>query len=385
MAYIKLASELPSWFNINNYRIDKNKMKAELFLEQIIYRKTFIDLFQNPEFLVPIQIDAKTYPNSSMHEFGSIPYILIDQLTCQKRRIFDPDSRSSSQFEKIVNYAYSKLQVDPLLLSGFGDLQHDYEFAWIYCIRRLLSDYRRYELSPVKDISIYKLGEKFTMLPEDVAQYLKAEFSGFHPSRVSNEVQNYSEQLEQDSFLDELEPENDSSPEMSGICWDYINSLSADDYSKLESTCQANFLDFERDQQQMHPYYIQPMISIDLSCSDTVIKEQFSQWLIKIRKNIHNTTSDDGLDTHYSVTRTGETLLYKAYTYQLLAYIDLMLWGSMTNNKIKQSVIAHALFPKGSYDGEFVRKIIKPFVEKLFDPSSKEVSELFSLKNMEEF
>ena len=77
--------------------------------------------------------------------------------------------------------------------------------------------------------------------------------------------------------------------------------------------------------------------------------------------------------------------MQKVHLYQILAYLDLKIWEHITGNKIKQSVYSHVLYPTGGYDGEFIRKTLKPLVMKLFNPKSKEIAELFALKNMEEF
>ena len=384
MAYIKLISDLPKWFELKNYQIEKEEISAEKFLEQIIYRRALYDVLSNPNFLIPIEIEAKNYAEYTVYDFGSIPYILIDKYHCQKNQIINSNPDALLQYEKIVNFAFLKLSTNPLLKGDFGDLKYDYEFSWVACLREILCDYRRHEIRPIKDMSIYELGEKFTMLPNEVTQYLKAEFKEVHSDKYFDQVQEHLEMLGKSDLLDNFAPMKNSN-NLDGISWDYIDSLSAESCMELESDCQTNFSDFEREQVHTHPYYVKPIISIDLSCSDSIIKEQFEKWLNQQRLEINKTILKDELDSDLSIKKTGEILLYKSYTYQILAYIDLCLWCILTNNKIKQSVFTHALFPNGAYDGEFIRKTIRPLVKKLFTPSSKEIIELFALKNMEEF
>lgn len=134
-----------------------------------------------------------------------------------------------------------------------------------------------------------------------------------------------------------------------------------------------------------HPYSIKPLISVDLSCPDYLLKEQFEKWLATQRTKANKIIHEEKLDSDFYIKNSGESLLQKAYLYQILAYIDLEIWSHISGNKIKQSVYSHSLYPTGGYDGEFIRKTLRPLVMKLFNPKSKEVAELFALKNMEEF
>lgn len=55
MAYIKTISDLPKWFDISNYRTEHRS--AEKLLEQIIYRKAFLDFLVNEKALFPIDVE----------------------------------------------------------------------------------------------------------------------------------------------------------------------------------------------------------------------------------------------------------------------------------------------------------------------------------------
>ncbi|MNT03950.1 hypothetical protein D3C72_1385100 [compost metagenome] len=127
------------------------------------------------------------------------------------------------------------------------------------------------------------------------------------------------------------------------------------------------------------------MISINLACNDNLIKDQFNEWLQKQRIKINQILRDSEIDTETDKSKARQSMLYKVYTYQTLAYIDLIIWSIISDNKIKLSVLAQALFPNGAYDSDFIRKILKPLVEQLLNPSSNEILELFHLRNMEDF
>lgn len=390
MAYIKTVSDLPKWFNIENYQIEKENIKASKLLEQIIYRKALFDILTNPNFKIPMDIQVKDRDNYSImntysNGFSSIPYLDWDELICMKNQKCKLNPEGLEKTERIINHAFSKIHTNPLFKNPWGILQLDYEFSWVYCVRVILCEYENYgEINPIKDLTVYELGEKFTMLPPGVAQCLKSEFKGVHEANYLKDVREHLKALSMEAALDDFEEEEDET--LDGINCDYIDSLSKNAYEDIEIFYSKSFLSVETDNTHKNPYEIKPFISVDLSCSDSVIKEQFDKWLQHQRKNINKVVLEENLGCdYYSVKRMGESLLYKVYSYQLLAYIDLFLWGIFTGNKIKQSVFTHALFPQGAYDGEFIRKTIKPLIDKLLNPQSREISELFALKNLEDF
>ena len=118
---------------------------------------------------------------------------------------------------------------------------------------------------------------------------------------------------------------------------------------------------------------------------DAVLREQFSAWLSNTRKKASKVIIEDDLGSDFLIDSNGVKIAEKINKYKIIPFIDLMLWELKTGNKIKLSVYAHALFNDGSVDGEFIRKTIKPFVQNLINDDYKIMSELFALKNMEDF
>lgn len=383
MAFIKSISELPSWFNLDKYEASQNKSKAENFLQQLLYRISLVRLLNDKDLFIPIKINAKQYDEYTVYDFGCIPYILIEEYEAVKNEKITPESNYWDYYQAILKYALEIIRVDPLLENGFGVLEEDHQYAWIHCLRDTLTIYRQNEKRPISDLSIYEVGEMFTLLPQGVKKYLINEFHGVHDTEYFESLKEHLDALGQSSALDGYKHEIESD-DVDRVSMEYINSLSEEDFMELESYTQKKFLDFERENIHTPPIYIQPVIKVDLTCSDTVLKEQFNVWLTQQRKNLYKLDLDDQLNIKPSVKRTGESLFYKLQDYKVLAYMDLCIWAVLNNHKIKRSVLAHALYID-RYDSEFIRKNLIPLIGKLFDRHSSEIAELFSYKNMEDF
>ncbi|MFA0870078.1 DUF6387 family protein [Acinetobacter baumannii] len=371
MVYIKDISELPSWFRIENYQIRKEDLSAESFLEQFFFRRMLFGLLTDPNLQIPYQIKANEYNEYTVHAFGSIPYILVDEIKLIKNRTIAPHTQEWDFKKQLILNAFEMIVKDPLLKNGYGKLITEQDFSLVYCLRHILTLYRQYEIKPITDISIYTIGEKYSLLSNEIKLYLNFEFKEFTENDCFSE-----------NLSDELKAKlND---EESITSWNYVDSLSEKDFMQLEVFCQKNFSEYECEIKEINPFYINPIIQVDLSSSDSIIQEQFSLWLKKQRKEYLEKNLDEQIDVGYTVKKNGESFLYKMNQYKVLAYLDLYLWSLLNDHKIKRSVYSHALYINGSYDSEFIRKNLIPQIQSLFDPSSSSIAELFSLKKMEE-
>lgn len=366
MAYIKSVSELPKWFNLKNYQQEKEEITATNFLTQIMVRKTLYDLVACEDFEYPVAIEA-TYRDSCI--FGKLIDLDVSEIRILTNRSIDSELTAISYKNHSVLYAFSKICSDPLLKTEWSDTLKSHEFAWHFCIKTVVNEYLNNALiKPIKDVEIWEIGEKFAMLPNMVNEYLESEFNEFY----------------KDEYLDELSDKELEEYRQLEPC-SSLDELTSEDYEELEEFCRQSFTEYESKLFDEHPYDIKPLISVDLSCPDHLLKEQFEKWLTTQRDKANKIIQEENLDSDFYIKNSGESLLQKVYLYQILAYIDLEIWALITGNKIKQSVCSHALYPTGGYDGEFIRKTLRPLVMKLFNPKSKEIAELFALKNMEEF
>ncbi len=373
---------MPKWFDVSNYQTEH--ISAEKLLEQIIYRKALFEYLTNQETLFPINVEPSEEFFSFSFYFGSVPYINVkNKLVIRKKTI----NENSSHFSKLLNifeYAFNKIKFDPLIKNGFGEIKHEYEFSWLYYLQGFISDYLEHDYAPIKDIQLYEIGEKFTMLPNGLSKYFLSEFGEEFTERVL--VEKYKQYLENGDLLFANYEYSDQEDDLYEMGRKYVESLSAYDLQELEFASGKSFLNYERELKELdHPLGIKPLISIDLTCNDEVIREQFNQWLIKQRASLHEAEKEFGVIVEIDKIKNRQSKADKIHSYKVLAYMDLMLWSVLTNSKIKMSVLAHALFPYGDYDVEFVRKTLKPLVEKLLIPSSNEVLELMYLRNMENF
>ncbi|OTS31779.1 DUF6387 family protein [Acinetobacter baumannii] len=383
MALIKTISELPRWFNIKNYQ--RKKQTAFDFLQQVIYRKALLDFLDDPNFLIPVEIEVDEY-NKNEFIFGDIPYISLTKVCSVKKKSIKYNSSEYKEMEKILHYALQKIEEDPLLEMGFGDLNYSYEFAWIYCLNQYAKKYYSYDQPPIQDVNVCDIGEKFCMLPDDIAKYLLFNFRNeYNNEGQTKKIIEFLKETNSNLNLDFLQ-NNYEKDDLYDLGENFTNSLSKEKYQDIESYTHKSFLKVEREVCELeHPYNIKPMISINLACNDNLIKDQFNEWLQKQRIKINQILRDSEIDTETDKSKARQSMLYKVYTYQTLAYIDLVIWSIVSDNKIKLSVLAQALFPNGAYDSDFIRKILKPLVEQLLIPSSNEILELFHLRNMEDF
>jgi len=270
-----------------------------------------------------------------------------------------------------VNYAFSKLCLDPLLKEPlFDNPSHEqHVLAWYYCIETVLDKYLEYALiEPIKDATIYEIGEKYAMLPNSINLYLQSEFFDYYKDELLDKLND--EELEEYRQKEKINS---------------LESITSEEYENLHQICTLSFNEYETETFNEHPFYIQPLISVDLSCPDHLLKEQFEKWLTAQRVKTKKIIQEKNLDSDFYISKSGESVLQKVHLYKILAYLDLKIWEHITGNKIKQSVYSHVLYPAGSYDSEFIRKTLKPLIMKLFDPESREIAELFALKNVEEF
>lgn len=387
MAYIKTISELPKWFDISNYLTEQKS--AEKLLEQIIYRKALFEYLTNKNGLIPINVKPSEDFYSFTTYFGSVPY--LDAKIIEKSRLDTTDTKSKhySHLQAIFNYAFNKIKVDPLINSGFGELKYNYEFCWLLYLKGFISEYLEYDYAPIKDVQLYEIGEKFSMLFNNMEKYLLSEFKeDYTETAYANRLKERLDLSNEGHFLDNYEYSNDVD-ELYEFSKQYAESLSSEDDEALRREARKTLLHYEREVYELSirdPLEINPFISIDLSCSDAVLREHFNQWLVKQRASLHKIL--EGYEATFKIDKNIKnrlSVLNRLYSCNVLAYMDLILWSELTGNKIKLSVLAHALYPDGDYDSEFVRKILKPLANNLFIPSSKEILELMYLKNMEKF
>ena len=108
-----------------------------------------------------------------------------------------------------------------------------------------------------------------------------------------------------------------------------------------------------------------PVIQVDLSVPDTVLKKAFAAWLDKARDE-------------QSCGPKGKNKMYERWVrYGLLPYLDLRIWELMTDNHIKRSVMADAVgYVKG--DSSFNNTVV-PLATGLM----RDLSELTALAAVE--
>lgn len=368
MAFIKSISELPMWFDLKNYQPAKEEITATNVLSQIIVRKTLFNLITDEDFEYPYEIKASF---KAFSLFEAIPDLDIHNVEIVMNQYCGKIPTALNKKNDSVNYAFSELCLDPLLKKPLVDnaVLKQHILAWHYCTQTVLDEYLQHALiEPIKDATIYEIGEKYAMLPNGINLYLQSEFFDYYKDELLDELND--EELEEYRQHEKINP---------------FESITNKDYEGLHQFCTQSFNEYESEIYNEHPYSIKPLISVDLSCPDHLLKEQFEKWLTAQRIKTNKIIQEENLDSDFYIKNSGESILQKVHLYQILAYLDLKIWEHITGNKIKQSVYSHVLYPTGGYDGEFIRKTLKPLVMKLFNPKSKEIAELFALKNMEEF
>lgn len=361
MAYIRNVSELPKWFNLDNYRFN---LPANDLLQLFIIRFAVLDLLLDD---VDISCDEVLEDQDVLlvvNNFNKIPLAFVNQRTVLKKSILSLKERDYL-YNDCLDYAFSKIINDPLILNNWLDINSQPFLTLNYLLKNHVNRcIRKYEVNPIQELTIDDVGYMSVHIPSAVREYLLHKYSEYdsaYDGCVSKKVR--------DSYLEELD--------------NYFLKLDSDDCEGYEKFCELDYYDFAIEDE--HPYSANPCISINLNMPDAVLREQFSAWLSNTRKKASKVIIEDDLDSDFLIDSNGVKIAEKINKYKIIPFIDLMLWELKTGNKIKLSVYAHALFNDGSADGEFIRKTIKPFVQNLINDDYKIMSELFALKNMEDF
>lgn len=115
-------------------------------------------------------------------------------------------------------------------------------------------------------------------------------------------------------------------------------------------------------------------IAVDLAATDKEIENAFREWLRRFRES----------DGQHREKMFSEADFRSWAHYQVLPYIDLLLWGRYQGVRYTNSLLADTLFPGQVVDSERIRKTIKPTADHLLDPSTLMALGLQAKRCMEE-
>lgn len=362
MAYIRNVSELPKWFSLDNYKFN---LSANDLLQLLMIRFAIFDLLLNDSVEISCdEVLEEQHIMQIVNNFKKIPLCFVKERTVLKKSSLALREREYL-YDTCLDYSFLKIINDPLVLNNWIDVNSQPFLTLNYLLKNHIErNIRKYEINPIQELTIDDIGVMNAFLPAHIKEYLSYKYSEY-----DNESDEFISQKGRDFYLGEL--------------GNYFIELDSDEWEGYESFCAKNYYAFATEDE--HPYSTNPCISIDLNTPDTVLREQFDEWLSNVRRKASKVIVENDLDSDYIVNSNGIKIAEKINKYKIIPFIDLMLWELKTGNKIKLSVYAHALFNDGSVDGEFIRKTIKPLVQNLINDDYKIMSELFALKNMEDF
>lgn len=102
--------------------------------------------------------------------------------------------------------------------------------------------------------------------------------------------------------------------------------------------------------------FYKALVKVDLNVSDDLLIDEFKQWLADKRTEEEINQSKRLSDNDFK----------KIANYNIIPYIDLILWRDITGNKLTNKQIANLLFPDDpNIQEETIRKRVKELAEKL--------------------
>lgn len=121
-------------------------------------------------------------------------------------------------------------------------------------------------------------------------------------------------------------------------------------------------------------------LEVDLSCSDTEVKESFDSWLKHVRDRARKKAVKQSKRRDYKLNILNETAFRKWHDAMVLPYLDLIAWNTFKGNKITSSIIGDILF-SGSNERpdptSTVNDTVKPLAQKL--TSSKQIDRMLAV------
>ena len=157
-------------------------------LSQIIVRKTLFNLITDEDFEYPYEIKA-SFKTFSL--FEAIPDLDVHNVEIVMNQYCGKIPTALNKKNDSVNYAFSELCLDPLLKKPLVDnaVLKQHILAWHYCTQTVLDEYLQHALiEPIKDATIYEIGEKYAMLPNGINLYLQSEFFDYYKDELLDEL-----------------------------------------------------------------------------------------------------------------------------------------------------------------------------------------------------
>lgn len=108
------------------------------------------------------------------------------------------------------------------------------------------------------------------------------------------------------------------------------------------------------------------LLTVDLTIPDELLVDDFKKLLPIWRKEIGIESVNIPFNNSWDVIRR------KIIDYNVIPYIDLMIWSIDSRCSISQGVLAVSLFPNGEKDVFAIAQTVKPFVDKLMNEESLE-------------
>lgn len=351
MAFIKQVSELPKWFDLKNYTSSYHQLNAETTFRGLILRKALLRGIGKPNTKLEVK-DLGFYD----------PWPQIHNILLDKNLHLPPQLNN---YLKNLTEIFYKIMLAPLKMYTWMETAKNLDNSfWYHSATSAENEYweKAIHSKPIKSISILDIGKHFYSLPMPLRFFLRTKYlSSTHHSDYLNDSDifnpNYEDLINRFKSLIETEFHEEESPNFSleGIKLCLL----------LDNLCEMEFYNFLSSYTQ--PCLDNPLLEIDLNCSDNLLTEQFQIWLKNTRKQTNFKKNQNN---------SSQTTIGKIKTYQIFAFIDLYIWSLLTNNKIQNCVYIDALYPHGAFDDSHINKSLIPFVNKLLDPKSQEISNL---------
>ncbi|WP_174493910.1 DUF6387 family protein [Acinetobacter sp. Marseille-Q1623] len=350
MKNIKNLNEIPSWFCLKNYSILDNEFDADVILDSLILRKSLLRALGKVNKKIKI-VDLGYYDN----------WNIVHSLGTEKRNdVLKQIKTQPNDIKKIFEYIIE----DPIKKYNLIDLFNNQTLSnfWVDTVFHAKNEYehKSYQLQPIKDVDLNDLGERFYTTPQAIKLFLKAKF---HNSQINN-IQNkkYCEHpsykyfsQKHYNYLKESKINHKENKITENISF----------FIDFDEICDIKLIDLEKYYEEKTMF--NPIINVNLNCSDNLLIEQFKIWLKKQREE----------NTSYKTKNNNILLtLHKIKNYSIFAFLDLYIWSLIYENKIQLKTYIDIIFPNSSYDENYISKTIIPFINKLFNPLSDEASNL---------
>lgn len=349
MAFIKNLRDLPQWFKLENYTTSELSLTAEICLQALIHRKTLLRGLGEANTKISIQ-DFGYYDNwKQIHELISEGNFSIPLTT-----------NYLSELSKIFYFIIADtLQPHNLIDLFSNDLINNH---WCLSVTNAYLEYEAHSkhTAPIKNITINDLGHLFFQIPTQLQCVLQSKYAV-----MPEEPECPDNMIKHPSYLRLLERFDDCISELSTSDTPFFTADGIKACIAFDNFCDQEFRELEDSKD--NPSYKNPFIEVDLECSDNLLISQFQEWL-KLQREAGFSIKKQNLN--YNQT------LAKIKHYHIFAFLDLYIWSLLTNNKIQSKVYIEALYPYGAFDENHINKVLIPFINKLFNPQSTDISNL---------